>query len=109
MASITHKLTPWHVSQSCSSSSDRVVVANVRTSCRRLPGIVSCGTRTHATSDALPISSAATRATSSATSSVISSIRSVLSRAPTKFRWLPAGANRDTKSESRAHGNNAGP
>ena len=34
------------------------------------PGLLSFGTRTHATSDALPISSAATRATSSAASSV---------------------------------------
>ena len=108
MASITHKLTPWHTSQSCSSSSDRVVVANVRTSCRRLPALVSCGTRTHATSDALPISSAATRATSSAASSVISSM-SVLPQAETRFRWPPAGASRDIKSESRAHGNTAGP
>ena len=72
MASITHSVTPWHISQSRSSSSAGVVVANVRTSCSRRPGLSSCGTRTHAVSVALPISSAATRVTTSA-SSVISS------------------------------------
>jgi hypothetical protein len=70
--SITHSVTSWHVSQSRSSSSADVVVANVRTSCSRRPGLLPCGTRTHAVSVALPISSAATRATISA-SSVISS------------------------------------
>ena len=108
MASITHRLTPWATSQSCNSSSDRVVVANVRTSCRRAPGLLSCGTRTHAVKAALPTSSAATRATSSAASSTTSSTRAS-SASNNKFRWLPAGASRDNKAESRAHGNNAGP
>ncbi|HEX5303107.1 MAG TPA: hypothetical protein VFW50_39550 [Streptosporangiaceae bacterium] len=72
MASITHKVTPRQASQSRSSSSAAVVVADVRTSCTRRPGLSSCGTRTHATSDALPVSSAATRVTTSA-SSMISS------------------------------------
>jgi len=59
--SITTRVTPRPYSQSAISSSDLVVVAKVRTSWRRLPGLVSCGTRTHATSIALPISNAATR------------------------------------------------
>jgi hypothetical protein len=77
--SITTRVTPRPYSQSASSSSDLVVVANVRTSWRRRPGLASCGTRTHATSVALPISSAATRSTSSAGSSMTSSTATILS------------------------------
>jgi len=39
---------------------------------------------------------------------VMSSTRPLLPAA-TRFRRLPAGASRDNKAESRAHGNNAGP
>jgi Adenosine deaminase len=52
VASITHKVTLWPTSQSCRSSSDRTVVVKVRTSCRRAPALVSCGTRTHALASA---------------------------------------------------------
>ena len=80
MASITTRVTPWQTSQSRSPSSDRVVVVQVRTSCRRAPGLVSCGTRTQAVSVALPMSSAATRATRATGSSVISSMTMLLPR-----------------------------
>src|SRR5258707_381069 len=38
--------SPWQTSQSRSPSSDPVVVRQVRTCCRRAPGVVSRGTRT---------------------------------------------------------------
>jgi len=97
---MTTRVTPWQTSQSRSSSSDRVVVAQVRTSCRRRPGLVSCGTRTHAVSVALPMSSAATRSTSAVSSSVISSM-------PIPFQrglipgGLPAGAKRGHQKRNR--------
>src|SRR5215471_6450789 len=55
-------------------SNDRVIVEYVSTSCNRRPGRSWCGTRTQHTSSALPISSAATRATISSLSCVFVSI-----------------------------------
>jgi hypothetical protein len=101
--SITTRVTPRPYSQSASSSSDLVVVAKLRTSWRRRPGLVSCGTRTHATSVALPISSAATCSTSSAGSSVTSSTAIVLS-VLTGFRKRAARRSQQghNEAESRA-------
>jgi hypothetical protein len=87
------------------------VVAKVRTSWRRLPGLDSCGTRAHATSIALPISSAATRSTSSAGSpgDLLHSDRPF--RDGQRFRRRAARRNQQGhhQAESRAQGNNAGP
>jgi hypothetical protein len=88
-----HPGHPRQRSQSRSPSSAGVVVAQVRTSWRRAPGLDSCGTRTHAVSVVLPISSAATRSTSSAGSSVTSSMTMVLSMRADSRR-LPAGVKR---------------
>ncbi len=48
--------TCWQRSQSAHPSSAGVVVGYSRTSSLRRPGRLSCGTRTHATSPALPMS-----------------------------------------------------
>ena len=63
-------------------SNSAVVVGYSRTSCIRRPGLDACGTRTHATSEALPKSSAAIRATCSSTSSTSSILSSLLANQP---------------------------
>jgi hypothetical protein len=97
---------PGHTASPPAPGSDLVVVANVRTSWRRLPGLASCGTRTHATSVALPTASAATRSTRS-TSSAGSPGDLLHSDHPFGVDQIPsgppAGANRDTtRRKSRA-------
>jgi hypothetical protein len=82
----------WRCSQSASLSNDDVIVAYSRTSCARLPGLLGCGTRTHATNSALPMSIAHTRSTSPTGSSVISSIGSPSARR--NSRRPPAGTIR---------------
>jgi hypothetical protein len=63
--------TCWQRSQSANANSAGVTVAYSRTSCTRRAGSVSCGTRTQATSPALPMSIAHTRAYCAAGSSLI--------------------------------------
>ena len=60
-------------SQSASASNAGVTDAYSRTSCTRRSGLVGCGTRTHATRPALPMSIAHTRATTCTGSSLLSS------------------------------------
>jgi hypothetical protein len=83
-------LHPGHpqASRSAMPSSERVSVEQATTSCSRLPGWSSSGTRTQHTSSALPISHAATRSMISSSSCVLDSFWPPdLDRRP-----LPAGA-----------------
>jgi hypothetical protein len=60
VASITTRVTPSSPSRSANTSSERVIVWEVRTSCSRLPDLPRPGTRTQQVSSALPTSKAAT-------------------------------------------------
>ena len=92
-----------------SASSDRDNVTYSRISWRRRPGRSSCGTRTQATSAALPRSSAATRSTSS-TGSSVDSMPSPPPRSHRSTGVAARGASRaTTEANSRPHSDNAGP
>ena len=57
------RVTPNSVSRSTITSSERVIVEYVTTSCARRPDPPRSGTRAQHTSSALPMSNPATRAT----------------------------------------------
>src|SRR5512132_3188578 len=105
---MTTRVTPSSASRSASTSSERVIVAWVRTSCSRLPGVSGRGTRTQHTSSALPISSAAIRPMSSSVSLLSSS-----TRPPCSPTGNSTAARRSRKgqaeSDPRAQGNTEGP
>jgi hypothetical protein len=63
VASITTLVTPTSAGRSATTSSERVMVWSVATSCGRLLRLPWPGTRMQQTSSALPMSNAATRAT----------------------------------------------
>ena len=101
-----HRVTPWQPASPAApaapaSPSESTDLLPPRT---RPP---SCGTRTQHTRLALPISSAATRATSSPRSSIV-----FIHRLSLPDHGLPDGRPREprgSEAESRAQGNNAGP
>jgi hypothetical protein len=104
---MTTRVTPSSRSRSASRSSERVIVEYVAISCARRPGVSGLGTRTQATSSALPMSNAATRSMMSSRSWVSSSI--AVLPAPAHHGGRPQELQGTGESNPRARSDTEGP
>jgi hypothetical protein len=104
---MTTRVTPSSRSRSASRNKEWVMVEYVVISCTRRPGVCGLGTRTQATSSALPMSNAATRSMISSRSCVSSSITGPPARATHDGR--PQELQGTGESNPRARSNTEGP